>query len=1096
MTVRRSWRQKVVGGLTGLLLVVAGVWLTVALARSQDDTPQAAQADQRLQTLQQQLGPGLVTAYRATAGQNERQPLRFIGADKSQPIPVTPDGAAVNAAAGEPERLARAFMRQYGDLFGVQNEASDLRTSRTWSVADETVGSRNFVRFQQSYQGVPVIGGDFTVQSTGKGVLSASGRILTAQQLRKLPSVVPQLTAEQAGQVARATVAKLYNVDGAKLMIATPILMIYNPTVFQNRALGAADVTHLVWQMAVTDEMAAIDEQILVDAQRGGVALHFNQSETVRNRIVYDNQNNPAYGLPGNGPVRTEGQAATGISEVDRAYDYAGKTYDFYWSNFGRDSLDGHGMTLRSTVRYCDPTSYYCPYPNAFWNGQQMTYGDGYAGADDVVGHEFSHGFTEFESGLWYYMQSGAINEAMSDIFGEYIDLTDGVGNDDPSVRWLLGEELPGGAIRNMQDPFWSYQPDSMSSYFYGCSSSDSGGVHTNSGVANKAAFLMTDGGTLNGVTVQGLGITKAAHIWYEVNANLLNSASDYGDLSSALPQACTNLVGSFGITSSDCQQVRNAVSATQMSQPPSYCAPVEAPVCATGQQPTYLFQDNLETPTSGKWQMATFTGPTNWYYPQNNNPYGWDLTYATSGQYNFVGDDLAVVSDGAIQMTQDVNLPAGSTPYLRFNHAYDFEYLYASGDDGGLLEYSIDHGATWQAFDALAADNGYNGAISATGGNPLAGRNAFIGLSYGYGASRFNLAPLAGKTVRVRFRIGTNSGNWWGGNAWFIDDIGIYTCGTGGPTPTYTPTATPTGTKTPTPTYTPTPTPTGTQTPPPSSTRTVTIKLDTVPDNAANFRFYGTLGTFYLDDIAPQDTDAYSNSKNIVVSSAQDQKVSVATTTNWVLAAITCTPSNAAVVSLDASTVTLMNNASVTCTFTEQRRASILVRKYNDLNGSGTKNSTEPLLPGWTITVNSSLLPVPLQLVTNDLGKADFTLLAPGSYTVCEVMQVGWLNTQPGGSTPCRTITLQPGVNTTVYFGNRQSGAAAAAVALASIDETFVTLAPDETIVEDAELVDTSAWLQADLTTPDSYFTDVGASEPTSIELNNTLYLPLIQQP
>lgn len=163
--------------------------------------------------------------------------------------------------------------------------------------------------------------------------------------------------------------------------------------------------------------------------------------------------------------------------------------------------------------------------------------------------------------------------------------------------------------------------------------------------------------------------------------------------------------------------------------------------------------------------------------------------------------------------------------------------------------------------------------------------------------------------------------------------------------------------------------------------------------------------------------------------------------------------------------------------------------------HGNGTQNSVEPLLPGWTITVNSSLLPAPLQLVTNDLGKADFTLLAPGSYTVCEVMQADWLNTQPGGSTPCRTIALQPGVNTTVYFGNRQSGAAAAAVELAPIDETFVTPAPDDTTVEDAELVDTSAWVQADLTTPDSYYTDVGATEPTGIELNNKLYLPLIQQ-
>ena len=107
-------------------------------------------------------------------------------------------------------------------------------------------------------------------------------------------------------------------------------------------------------------------------------------------------------------------------------------------------------------------------------------------------------------------------------------------------------------------------------------------------------------------------------------------------------------------------------------------------------------------------------------------------------------------------------------------------------------------------------------------------------------------------------------------------------------------------------------------------------------------------------------------------------------------------------------------------------------------------------------------------------LGKADFTLLTPGSYTVCEVMQSGWVNTQPGGSTPCQTVTLQPGTNTTIYFGNRQGSALAANLEVAPIIETFTTLLPDETLVEEAELVDTNAWLQTDLNTPDTYFTDV----------------------
>ncbi len=94
---------------------------------------------------------------------------------------------------------------------------------------------------------------------------------------------------------------------------------------------------------------------------------------------------------------RIEGGAATGITDVDRAYEYAGITYDFFATKFGRDSLDGKGLPLKSSVRYCstDPETD-CPFSNAFWNGKQMLYGDSYASADDVVGHELTHGVTEF----------------------------------------------------------------------------------------------------------------------------------------------------------------------------------------------------------------------------------------------------------------------------------------------------------------------------------------------------------------------------------------------------------------------------------------------------------------------------------------------------------------------------------------------------------------------------------------------------------------------------------------------------------------------------------------------------------------------------
>ncbi len=124
--------------------------------------------------------------------------------------------------------------------------------------------------------------------------------------------------------------------------------------------------------------------------------------------------------------ARSEGQAAVTTApscttaDINNAHDYAGNTYDFYFSRFGRDSYDNAGATLKSYV--CYGTNY----QNAFWDGSKMTYGNGFAAADDVVAHELSHAVTERTSNLVYSNQSGALNESFSDIFGESVDLTNG----------------------------------------------------------------------------------------------------------------------------------------------------------------------------------------------------------------------------------------------------------------------------------------------------------------------------------------------------------------------------------------------------------------------------------------------------------------------------------------------------------------------------------------------------------------------------------------------------------------------------------------------------------------------------------------------
>ena len=273
-----------------------------------------------------------------------------------------------------------------------------------------------------------------------------------------------------------------------------------------------------------------------------------------------------------------------------------------------------------------------------------MVYGDGFAAADDVVGHELTHGVTDFSSHLFYYKQSGAINESMSDVFGEYIDLVNGAGTDTPGVRWLMGEDIPGiGAIRNMDNPPAFNDPDRMLSPLYTSDpgEADGGGVHSNSGVNNKAAFLMVDGGSFNGQTITGLGITKAARIYYTVNNSMLVSGSDYADLANALRQSCTNLVGTDGITAADCTEVNEIVLATEMDQNPTNSPTSTATLCPSGNPVSTVLSDNLETP-AGQFTTGAIAGPNAWSYPQNPNPLSWgfDATYATSGDTNVWGDN------------------------------------------------------------------------------------------------------------------------------------------------------------------------------------------------------------------------------------------------------------------------------------------------------------------------------------------------------------------------------------------------------------------------------------------------------------------------
>jgi hypothetical protein len=423
-----------------------------------------------------------------------------------------------------------------------------------------------------------------------------------------------------------------------------------------------------------------------------------------------------------------------------------------------------------ASVRYC-PGGGPCPWDNAAWIGDidQMMFGAGNV-QDDVAAHELTHGVTDFESQFLYIFQSGALSEMVSDVFGEFVDLVNGRGNDDASVRWLIGEDYAGGAGRNMANPPAYGQPDRMQSALYYSGSQDNFGVHRNSGVGNKAAFLMTDGGPFNGHVVGAIGLEKTAHIFYVATTTLLTSGSDYADLHDDLLQACTALIGTAGISSVDCYQVGEAVAATEMNlQPVTGAAAPDAPICPPGTTTVSLFADSFESGL-GAWTLGTLHGSTNVWSVD-----GWELIpYATAGTHYLFGEDADVTSDSYVAMKSGIFLPAGQT-YLRFAHFRNFELYQSAPADGGVVEYTVNGGSTWLDAGSLFVDNPYTGRIWSSYGNPLGGRMAFGGMTYGYTSSRLGLASLAGKTVSFRFRIGTDYETGWDG--WLIDDVRIYSC-------------------------------------------------------------------------------------------------------------------------------------------------------------------------------------------------------------------------------------------------------------------------------------------------------------------------------
>lgn len=524
------------------------------------------------------------------------------------------------AKSGDPEAAATAFLQRWRANFVNESKSVTFSTTQV-----KPGSSRSTVRFGQQYGGVSVYGAEIIVQVNASGGVE----MVTSDILRDTRwldegkvGLTPTLSQDQGIEQAVAQVENAY--PGVELTANTPELVIYAPEILDEK--GPAS---LAWVIEVSSiEPGVVKDRVFVDAHSGKVLLRYSLILHAKNRQIYDANNSSAD--PGS-LARSEGGGPTGITDVDLAYDYFGDTYDFYFDEHGRDSIDNAGYTLSATVRYC-PGS--CPFANAFWNGTRMYFGAGFSAADDVVSHELTHGVTQNESNLEYLNQSGAINESFSDMWGEWVDLTNTGGTDTPEVRWLMGEDVPGfGAIRDMQDPTTFGDPDRMRSPLFYTGSGDNGGVHINSGVGNKLAYLLTDGDTFNGRTITAMGISTTADLMYECQVNLLTSTSNYAGLYNALTQAAINL----GLTQAERDNLEQACLAVEIKPLPNSPTDFSA------------ISSSANTDINLSWVNPSGGGFQNVVIRRGTTAFPTD---ATSGTLVYQGTGTATVDAGLVQDT------------------------------------------------------------------------------------------------------------------------------------------------------------------------------------------------------------------------------------------------------------------------------------------------------------------------------------------------------------------------------------------------------------------------------------------------------------
>lgn len=741
------------------------------------------------------VGGGLVggvwTPAAPAAGATPPDPLAQLQDDADGALRVSRDetgrvvavdsadgGAVLSTTASTPAAAAREVMAAHGDVVGL-----DPATARVEQVVPVAAGG-SVVRAQQVVDGLPVLGGVVvTVLDDQDDLVSLGGATSPAatSPATTVPGATPVGLAD-ASATARRAVAAAHDLDPGALRVRSLGRWLYDPAL-----LGVDDAAgpRPVWRLEVgaAGVTSRVSETVLVGSAGGEVALRFSATPGAggTGTVVCDRRQVRSDAVdPCGAAPRPPGAAPTGVADVDAAHEHLAEAVATY-ADLGVDLPALLGGPATATVRWCDAAS--CR-AEAFWDQQlqQGFFGPGMPQADDVVAHELTHGWVRATAGLFYLQQSGAVDETIADVVGELVDHRH--GSDDDSA-WRMGEDAPGFTSRSMADPAAEGRPDRMTSPLWvdedALAGQDLGGVHTNLGVGDKTAYLISQGGTFNGRTVRGLDegdatLTRSATLWLQ-SVPQLTPGADFADLGRVLEATCARLAadGVAGFTATDCLDVREAVAATELGRPPVVGRqPVTAPMtCAAGTSAVTLRRDDdaelvqRDTPAAESFGLVDGPGAVTMAGE-----------YATSGRLSRSLLDRVPGEAAASWRSTPFRVPtsAGGS-FVRFHHATSFQ-LAADGSPltGGRLVVERQQGTLWRTVTGLPWRNGPTDRV------PGVAEPVFGGDSRGWAASTVDLTSLGGAQVRLTWVVdaprtaGPQAGRTYG---WWLDDVRLYACAT-----------------------------------------------------------------------------------------------------------------------------------------------------------------------------------------------------------------------------------------------------------------------------------------------------------------------------